>query len=99
MSNQVRRILKNSKCKRGRGRERVINFCELLMFVFLKKAGAVRVMSGIGLNIGFSFAQTIFTGFAYILHDWRILMFACGVIPAILLNLIFDNFEESPRYF
>ncbi|EAR91653.2 MFS transporter (macronuclear) [Tetrahymena thermophila SB210] len=61
--------------------------------------GYVRVLSGIGLNVAFSAAQAIFTAFAYIIHDWRILMIVCGVFPTILLNFLISTYEESPRFY
>ncbi|KAL4455824.1 hypothetical protein ABPG74_003234 [Tetrahymena malaccensis] len=61
--------------------------------------GYVRVLSGIGLNVAFSAAQAIFTAFAYIIHDWRVLMIVCGVFPTILLNFLISTYEESPRFY
>lgn len=54
-------------------------------------------MSCVGLSIGFSFGQMVFSGFAFFINEWRLLIFICGVIPSILLNVLVEICEESPR--
>lgn len=48
--------------------------------------------------IAASVSQLIFSGIAFIIHNWRVIGFVCGVVPTICLGMMTDLYEESPRY-
>lgn len=48
--------------------------------------------------IASSVSQLIFSGIAFIIHDWRLITFVCGVVPTMMLGIIAGLCEESPRY-
>ncbi|EGR30153.1 major facilitator superfamily protein, putative [Ichthyophthirius multifiliis] len=64
-----------------------------------QSTGKVRVLSQVGLNIGFSLGQLIFSFFPFVIEEWRQLVFISAVIPAILLNILIEQCKESPRYY